>query len=697
MDFLKIAIGNNVSIDKLKDWTLVPIGQAENSAELAAIVIKQNGILAKLKADELKKQSGFPIPVIEVEQQVDSKVKQDIIQKAENYQHEMVPGFLTDLINFAQAKPISFTTPGHHNGQYLDLHPAGVVFNRFFGKNMMFADTSDTVPQLGDTMTHTGTPLDAEKKAAETYHADKVYFCTNGTTSANSICASALLSEGDLVLFDRNNHKSLYNSALVMSGAKPVYIPTDRNALGLIGEMDPDFLTEDKIRAEIAKVDPKKAKLKRPFRLAIVQAETYDGIFYDAKWILDRIGKLCDYILFDCAWGGFEEFVPIMKHLSPLLLNLGPDDPGILVTQSLHKQQVGMAQASQILKKDSHIQGQKRYVDHKHFNHEYLKFVTSSYAYPLYASLTVNSYVTAGEGNKKWWDEILRMGIEWRKELLKKSKLFKPFVPVNFLDIPTNELATNAKYWNMSKEDNWHGFTKMGKGEAMIDPLKITVKTPGIDVQNAKYEETGIPGAVVAEFLMENHIIRAKNDLNSLLFLLTPGDTKEELDTLLDAFLKFEKYYNDDGLVKDVLPVLYKEYPDRYKGYTVKHLCQEMHEYYKENNTFVLQQELFEKPGMQDYKMTPAEADQMFKRNENKVVNLEDVVGETAAEGALPYPPGVFIVAPGEKWGTIDQKYFEVLAHAIEKFPGFVPEIQGVYLDQNADGTLRVQAEVIKK
>ena len=211
MDFLKIAIGNNVSIDKLKDWTLVPIGQAENSAELAAIVIKQNDILAKLKADELKKQSGFPIPVIEVEQQVDSKVKQDIIQKAENYQHEMVPGFLTDLINFAQAKPISFTTPGHHNGQYLDLHPAGVVFNRFFGKNMMFADTSDTVPQLGDTMTHTGTPLDAEKKAAETYHADKVYFCTNGTTSANSICASALLSEGDLVLFDRNNHKSLYN------------------------------------------------------------------------------------------------------------------------------------------------------------------------------------------------------------------------------------------------------------------------------------------------------------------------------------------------------------------------------------------------------------------------------------------------------------------------------------------------------
>lgn len=696
MDFLKIAFGNGVNLNKIKNWKTVPIDQVKNSAEIAAIVIQNKDPNAQKQAQALRNQSGFSIPIIEVDQQVSTTDQEEIADLAKNYEQKMVPGFLTDLINFAQAKPISFTTPGHHNGQYYDKHPAGVVFNKFFGKNLMFADTSDTVPQLGDTMTHAGTPLDAEKLAAKTYHADKVYFCTNGTTSANSICASALLSEGDLVLFDRNNHKSLYNSALVMSGAKPVYIPTDRNALGLIGEMDPDFLTEDKIRAEVAKVDPKKAKAIRPFRLAIVQAETYDGVFYDAKWIVDRIGKLCDYILFDCAWGGFEEFVPIMRHLSPLLLSLRPDDPGILVTQSLHKQQAGMAQASQILKKDSHIKGQKCYVDHKHFNHAYLKFVTSSYAYPLYASLTVNSYVTAGEGNKKWWAETLRMGIEWRKKLLKQSKLFKPLVPDNFAEIPTANLMDDAKYWSMSKNDDWHGFRKMGNGEAMIDPLKITVRTPGIDVKNAKYEKTGIPGAVVAEFLMENHIIRAKNDLNSLLFLLTPGDSQEELDTMLNAFLKFEQYYDEDALVKDVLPVLYQEYPERYHGYTLKQLCQKMHEYYKENKTFVLQQKLFVKPNMQNYQMTPAEADQLFKKDQTELVDLEDVVGRTAAEGALPYPPGVFIVAPGEKWGEIDQKYFEVLAHAIEKFPGFVPEIQGVYLEPQKDGSIKVQVEVVK-
>lgn len=695
MNFLKIAIGDDVKMSGSSNWETVPFTAKSNLAELAAIVLNEHDATAIKIAENLQETSGLGIPIIKTNSTAD--VTSEAIDSANKYQEKMVPGFLTDLVNFAEDRPISFTTPGHHNGQYYEKHPAGVVFNRFFGKNLMFADTSDTVDELGDTMTHGGTPLTAEQKAAETYNADKVYFCTNGTTSSNSICASALLSKDDLVLFDRNNHKSLYNSALVMSGAKPVYIPTDRNPLGLIGEMNPEALDETNIRAEIAKIDPEKAKAKRPFRLAILQLETYDGVFYDAQWIINKIGKLCDYILFDCAWGGFEQFVPIMKHLSPLSLEYGPEDPGILVTQSLHKQQAGLAQTSQILKKDAHIKGQARYVDHKHFNNAYLKFVTSSYSYPIYASLTVNAYLTAGQGNKNWWDDTLRMGIEWRKQLLKKLKLFRPLVPDNYAEISTDELATNSKYWELNPQDNWHGFNEIAQGQAMIDPLKITVITPGIDVRNAKYQANGIPGPVVAEFLMEKRIIRAKDDLNSLLFLLTPGDTKEELDTLLNAFLEFEQFYFEDAPLTKVLPKLAQFYPERYQGYTLKQLCQEMHEYYRQNRTFTLQKELFAKPDMQSYTMTPENADQLFMKNQSELVDLKDIKGRIAVEGALPYPPGVFIVAPGEKWGDIDQKYFEVLVGAIERFPGFVPEIQGVYWNKNADGTISVQAEVLKK
>lgn len=694
MNFLKIAVGNDVVMNDSSSWELVPFTAEINVAGLAAIVLNGQDKKNLAFAKNLQEASGLGIPIIQANSTAD--VTDQAIKAAKEYQTEMVPGFLTDLINFAEDKPISFTTPGHHNGQYYDKHPAGVVFNRFFGKNLMFADTSDTVDELGDTMTHEGTPLTAEQKAAQTYNADKVYFCTNGTTSANSICASALLSEDDLVLFDRNNHKSLYNSALVMSGAKPVYVPTDRNPLGLIGEMNPEALDEANLRKEIAKVDPKKAQAKRPFRLAIVQLETYDGVFYDAQWMIDKIGKLCDYILFDCAWGGFEQFVPIMKHLSPLSLEYGADDPGILVTQSLHKQQAGLAQTSQILKKDAHLKGQARYVDHKHFNNAYLKFVTSSYSYPIYASLTVNAYLTAGQGNKNWWDDTLKMGINWRKQLLKESKLFRPLVPDNFAQISTDDLATHSEYWNLKKSNNWHGFKEIADGQAMIDPLKITVITPGIDIKNSKYQDSGIPGPVVAEFLMEKRIIRAKDDLNSLLFLLTPGDTKAELDTLLEAFLEFERLYFADAPLTEVLPKLAQVYPKCYQNYTLKQLCQEMHEYYRQNKTFTLQKELFAKKDMQNYTMTPGKADQLFMRNQSELVNLKDIEGRIAAEGALPYPPGVFIVAPGEKWQKIDLKYFEDLVGAIERFPGFVPEIQGVYWDRNEDGTISVQAEVLK-
>lgn len=699
MNYLKIAATKSVHDYLPKDWEVTTISKDIIPSELAAIVMKDSD--NSDVANELVNKSGFNIPIVIVRS--NDTIPETIIRienKIKEYEYENIPPFLTDLIKFANDRPISFTTPGHHNGQFYEEHPAGVVFNRFFGKNMLYADTSDTVEELGDTMTHEGTPLLAEQKAAEAYNADKVYFCTNGTTSSNSICASAILTSDDLVLFDRNNHKSLYNSALVMNGAKPVYVPTDRNPLGLIGEMDPNFFDEDNIRKEIAKVDPIKAKEKRPFRLAVLQLETYDGIFYNAKWILDKIGKLCDYILFDCAWGGYEQFVPLLKDLSPLSYSYTSDDPGILVTQSIHKQQAGLGQTSQILKKDSHIKGQRRYVDHKHFNNAYLKYVTSSYSYPIYASLTVNAYMASSPVISNLWQDTLVNGIKWRKELLKKSKLFRPLVPqkvdgILWQDIPTSDLSSDNKYWKLTSDDKWHGFKKVANNEVVLDPLKLTIVTPGVDTMSGIYSDTGIPGQVVAAYLTEKRIIRAKDDLNSLLFLLTPGDKKSDLDQLMKALLDFENLYFKDAPLKEVLPTLYSKYSNRYKNYSIKQLCNEIQKYYRDNETYKLQQELFAKPDMQDYKMKPQSADNLFMKNENELVNLNEIVGRIALEGALPYPPGVFIVAPGEKWQEIDRDYFNVLIGAMNRFPGFVPEIQGVYLNKDDDGQYFAQGEVL--
>lgn len=678
-------------------WLASNVYSGITAAELAAFVLPKADEVAYQKAQELMAKDGLQVPVILVDagESLSKEELQDkVAQAAQQYEAENVPGFLRDLINFADEKPVSYTTPGHHNGQFYEKHPAGVVFKKFFGDNMLRADVSDTVAELGDTLTHGGTPLDSEQEAAQAFNADKVYYVTNGTTSSNTICANAVLSEGDLVLFDRNNHKSLYNSALIMTGAKPVYLPTSRNPLGLIGPVISDDLDEEKIRAEIAKVDPERAKAKRPFRMAVLQLETFDGVFYNAKWLLDKIGKLCDYVLFDCAWGGYEQFVNIMKQLSPLQYQYTADDPGILVTQSIHKQQAGLAQTSQILKKDAHIKGQKRYVDHKHFNNAYLKYVTTSYSYPIYASLTVNTALAKGEAPKKWWEEAMKKGIRFRKTLNQKSKLFKTLNAQEINEKSEQELMDNLSYWKMEETDDWHGFKGIAKDEAIISPLKLTVVCPGINLATGKYEETGIPGKVIGEYLTEKRVITCKSDLYSTLFLLTPGERDADLEALLTSFLEFEEYYLRDAPLEQVLPRLVKQNPDRYRNYTIRQLCQEMHEYYAKNEIYKLQQDLFLKKTFQDYEMTPAEADKLFMKNEGELVDLDEIEGRVALEGALPYPPGVFIVAPGEKWQKIDVDYFKILMGAIDKFPGFDPEIQGVYLNKDI-GVTKAQGFVL--
>lgn len=684
--YLKIAVSKGLEASVPAPYEALLVTPTLELSQLAALV------LTKEEADFWAKEAKrYGLPVFETTPKKARELKADVLQAALAYEQKNVPRFLTDLINYADEHPVSFTTPGHHNGEFYRRHPAGQVFKKFFGEKMLYADVSDTIPELGDTLTHGGTPLEAEQIAAQAFNADKAYFCTNGTTSSNTICATAALTKGDLVLFDRNNHKSLYNSALVMTGAKPVYLKTDRDPLGLIGPLLESELDETKIRQKIAQIAPEKAKDKRPFRLAVLQLETYDGVFYDAKHLLEKLGPLCDYILFDCAWGGYEQFVPLMKDLSPLSLEYGPDDPGILVTQSIHKQQAGLAQTSQILKKDAHLKGQKRYIDHKHFNNAYLKYVTTSYSYPIYASLAVNAFMAASPLVTEWWEETLRLGIEFRKKLLRQSKLFKPLVPrevdgILWEDIPTEELATKLKYWRLLPTDLWHGFSHVGTKEAIISPLKLTITCPGVDISQGIYTQNGIPGPILGEYLIEKRIIPGKSDLYSTLFFLTPGEDEQSMQTLLAAFLEFEELYLGEAPLEKALPRLVAKYPKRYAGYTLKRLCDEMHAYYSEHQIYHLQQELFLKETLEDYPLTPYEADQCFMRNEGQLISLDELVGKIALEGALPYPPGVFIVAPGEKWQALDVAYFKILLGAIERFSGFDPEIQGIYLEETSKG-----------
>ena len=639
--------------------------------------------------------------IIQINELNEEEFSKELNKVADKYEEEMLPPFFDVLSEYSRRGNLQFACPGHQGGQYFMKHPAGRAMYEFFGENIFKSDICNADVDLGDLLIHEGPAMSAQTYAAKVYNADKTYFVMNGTSTSNSVVINAIVSPGDLVLFDRNNHKSIYNSALVSNAGKPVYLETSRNPFGFIGGIDAHCFDEKYLREEAAKVDSEKAKEKRPFRLAVIQLGTYDGTIYNARQVVDKIGHLCDYILFDSAWVGYEQFIPMMRECSPLLLELKPDDPGILVTQSIHKQQAGFSQTSQIHKKDSHLRGQKRYVDHKRFNNAYMLYASTSPFYPLFAALDVNARMQDGEAGKKLWADCIKVGVEARKDVLERCELLKPFIPpvVNgkpWQDYPTEEIANNIEFFKFYPGEKWHSFEGYGENQYFVDPNKFMLTTPGIDVETGEYEEFGIPATILANYLRDHRVVPEKNDLNSILFLLTPAESTSKMKGLVDHLVRFENLIKEDAPLNEVLPKLYAKYEERYKGYTIKRLCQEMHDFYKKNDAKTYQKLLFRKDYLPEYVINPNEASIVLKRNNAKLVPLSDIVGEIALEGALPYPPGVFCVVPGERWNNVAQKYFSILEEGINRFPGFAPEIQGVYLEKE-DGKIRAYGYVLDK
>ena len=717
---LKIAFTDSVKpwISSIEDRTCIPINETDFT-NIGAVVVSASEM--DVLDNEQIRSFGIPVIVMVVDpshtisfdmEQIGAVIdvtstsindyKGTIEQIVASYEVLILPPFFKALSDYVGDNNAQFDCPGHQGGQFFAKHPTGRAFFDFFGDHIFRADLCNADVKLGDLLIHEGHAHDAQAHAAAVYNADKTYFVLNGTSSANKVVLNALLTPGDIILYDRNNHKSVCHGGLVMSGATPIYLETARNPFGSIGGILEHCFDESYIRNLIHEKDPNKVKADRPIRLAVIQLGTYDGTIYNARQVVDKIGHLCDYIFFDSAWVGYEQFIPMMKDCSPLLLELGSNDPGILVTQSVHKQQAGFSQTSQIHKKDKHIKGQDRYVDHKRFNNSFMMHASTSPFYPLFASLDVNAKIHEGELGKQLWRECIEVGIDARKSVLRRCTYLRPLVPPvvhgkKWEEGNTQEMANDVSYFAFEPNAKWHSFKGYGEGQYFIDPCKFQLITPGINVETGAYEDFGIHANILANYLRENRIIPEKCDLNTILFLMTPAESKAKMDALVNQLVRFEELIDRNAPMEEVLPSIYYSHIDKYKGYHIRQLCQEMHDFYKDRNVSTLQQRLFSKAYFPEYVMNPQEANFEFQRNKGELVPLDEVEGRIALEGALPYPPGVLCVQPGERWSRTACDYFLALEEGINQLPGFAPEIQGVYLIEQSDGSKKAYGYVLKK
>ncbi|MBK0002717.1 ornithine decarboxylase [Erwinia sp. S38] len=720
MKKLKIAATQETLNSFVTDRDIVGVTETDFT-DVGAVVLTTSDIKRGLL--EIALQNEFNIPVFAVLEKGEI-LPPDILEKmrgvinmngvtteffgkqinfaASEYEESLLPPFFKEMTRYTEKGNVSLSTPGHNGGQFFRQTPAGRRFFDYFGETAFRADMASSEVRLGDLLIHEGAACQAEQHAAKVFHADKTYFVLNGTSASNKVVTNALLAPGDLVLFDRNNHKSCHHGALIQAGATPVYLETCRNPFGFIGGIDARCFKESYLREEIKAVAPEKVDCPRPFRLAIIQLGTYDGCIYNARQVVDKIGHLCDYILFDSAWVGYEQFIPMMRDCSPMLLELKENDPGILVTQSVHKLLAGFSQASQIHKKDRHMKHQPYYCNHKHMNNAYMLHASTSPNYPIFASLDVNAQMHEGKAGVKIWQDAIKVGIEARKLILKTCTMIKPFIPPMiegkpWQDYSTDEIANDLKFFDYVPGEKWHAYQGFEKNQYFVDPFKLLLTTPGIDIDTGGYADFGIPATILCNFLREHGITPEKSDLNSILFLITPSSDLPKIQYLVALISRFEQLVAEDALLCDVLPSIYADHAERYQGYTLRRLCQEMHDIYVRNNIKHLQKALFRKETLPQQAMLPQKANLEFVRNHTELVALDEIEGRIAAEGALPYPPGIICIVPGEVWGGAVLKYFKVWEMVIDLLPGFAPELQGVYSQVNAQGSVQVCGYVIKQ
>jgi ornithine decarboxylase len=660
-------------------------------------------------------------------------IARNLVSRLTQYAETLKTPFFGALVDYAEQGNQLWTCPGHNGGIFYSRSPIGRIFMEHLGEAVFRDDLDNSIIELGDLLTHEGPALTAQKEAAAVFGAEKTYFVLNGTSASNKIALSALIAEGDLVLFDRNNHKAAHHGALLITGGIPVYLPTDRNAHGLIGPIDSSALDETKIREAIRDnplVKDKEAwQRERPFRAAVIEQCTYDGTIYSAQEILARIGKLCDYILFDEAWAGFMKFHPIYAGRFAMgLRNLADDAPGIIATQSTHKQLASFSQASQIHVRDSHIRGQRRRVEHRRFNESFLQHASTSPFYPLFASLDVGAQMMKGRSGEVLWDDTIRLGIELRKKLRAvrneferrepdpaRRWFFDPFVPdvvrlpdtadggvheVPWESVATDALASHAHFWELAPGAAWHGFKSVVPGFAITDPNKLTLLTPGFDRRTGEYEDHGIPAPVVAQYLRENRVVPEKFDLNSLLFLLTPGVEASKAGTLVSSLVAFKRLHDENALLENVFPRFVTANPKRYRGLRLRDFCGEMHAFFRSADVSALQKAQFTAAHLPEPAMAPNEASRELVRNNVDYLPIDEIGGRIAATLFVVYPPGIATIVPGERLNERARpmiEYLKVFERSSNVFPGFDTEVQGLYRERDAAGTVRFYTYVVRE
>lgn len=634
-----------------------------------------------LPNDVLRELHGF----IHMFEDTPEFVARHIIREARSYLEGLAPPFFKALVDYAKDGSYSWHCPGHSGGVAFLKSPVGQMFHQFFGENMLRADVCNAVDELGQLLDHTGPVAQSERNAARIFNADHCFFVTNGTSTSNKMVWHHTVAPDDVVVVDRNCHKSILH-AIIMTGAVPVFLTPTRNHLGIIGPIPRGEFEPETIRRKIAAnpllqdVDPDRVK---PRILTLTQS-TYDGVLYNTETIKSTLDGWIDTLHFDEAWLPHAAFHRFYGSYHAMGKNRPrPKEAVVYATQSTHKLLAGISQASQVLVQDS----QNQRLDRHLFNEAYLMHTSTSPQYAIIASCDVAAAMMEPPGGTSLVEESLLEALDFRRAMRKVEKEFGNkdwWFRVWGPDRLAEEGIGKPEDWMIKADAKWHGFGDLAPGFNMLDPIKSTIVTPGLDV-SGRFAKTGIPASIVTKFLAEHGVIVEKTGLYSFFIMFTIGITKGRWNTLLTALQQFKDDYDRNAPLWRILPEFCAQQP-RYERMGLRDLSQSIHEAYMAGDIARLTTEMY----LSDLQpaMKPSEAYAHIAHRKTERVEIEALEGRITTSLLTPYPPGIPLLIPGERFNRRIVDYLRFTRDFNKRFPGFDTDVHGL-VEHEGDGGQR--------
>ncbi|MEW6765892.1 MAG: arginine/lysine/ornithine decarboxylase [Pseudomonadota bacterium] len=655
------------------------------NADIPIFLYGETRTSSHIPNDVLKELHGF----IHMFEDTPEFVARHIIRESKAYLDTLAPPFFRALTGYAADGSYSWHCPGHSGGVAFLKSPVGQMFHQFFGENLLRADVCNAVEELGQLLDHTGPVAASERNAARIFHADHLYFVTNGTSTSNKMVWHSVVAPGDIVVVDRNCHKSILH-AIIMTGAIPVFLTPTRNHFGIIGPIPLEEFKPENIQKKIeAHPFARHAASKKPRILTITQS-TYDGVVYNVEDIKALLDGEIETLHFDEAWlphAAFHEFYGDYHAIGEGRPRCR--DSLVFSTQSTHKLLAGLSQASQILVQDCENQKFDRDV----FNESYLMHSSTSPQYAIIASCDVAAAMMEPPGGTALVDESLTEALNFRRAMRKVDAewgagwWFKVWGP----DTLPAEGIGGRDDWMVKKGDRWHGFGPLAEGFNMLDPIKATIITPGLDV-DGDFAEWGIPAGIVNKYLAEHGVVVEKTGLYSFFIMFTIGITKGRWNTLVTALQQFKDDYDKNQPLWRILPEFIAKHPV-YERMGLKDLCDKLHGMYKQYDVARLTTEMY----LSDMvpAMRPADAWAKMAHRAIERVPIDELEGRITASLVTPYPPGIPLLIPGERFNKTIVDYLKFAREFNKHFPGFETDIHGLVAEE-VDGKIIYHIDCVK-